>query len=317
MSYRPKYEEVPNEQLECSRRVRILLEDARPRFNSQANDSVIVGALTSQVYGGENVPSRAEILAAIDRLWDERKIIYAPAVQQALNAAKEKHPMNSFDSQAAEKMILDKAEEIKFSITSGRDLADVCDWLIEQGGVPLSSAGEAGQQQVRSTVERCRMINEITSDYTKGFRIHVQGGAYSQRVYDKDGYEVMYSQRGGQQKQKQGGGFDSMSDPEVSAIHSQVMEERRLKGLSVKELRAEIAPVRAQAYIDSSKHLQPTPAGTQLIDPRDGSVISTKAALIKYCCSSNDATARLLKNKRGITDPTLSKIFESILNQKS
>src|ERR1700688_3825144 len=172
MTYRPGYkEEVTNEE-----RVRILLEDARPRYNCQANDSVIVGALTSQVYGSESVLSRSEILSAIDRLADERKIIYAPTVQAALDAAKERHPLNDFRAQAFEKMILDKATELGWDLTSAQNLSDICDWLLENQDVPLTEKGREAQQQLRGVEKRTDEINQITNNYTSGFKVRTSNG---------------------------------------------------------------------------------------------------------------------------------------------
>src|SRR5437870_8619591 len=97
--------EVPNDE-----RVRILLEDERPRYDTSANDSVVINSL------GENIRTRKEILDIIDRLADGRKIIYAPGVSKALEVAKARHPHYSFDSHCFEKRILDKCEELKFNI---------------------------------------------------------------------------------------------------------------------------------------------------------------------------------------------------------
>jgi len=142
--------------------------------------------------------------------------------------------------------------------------------------------------------------------------MRTQGGAYSQKVFDKDGYEFQYSTAGGRTKPK-GGGFDSMSDADVHAIYLQVAEERRLKGLTKDELKAEINPQRQQKYEASSRSMQPNPLGVELINPDTGAVISDKKSLIRFINSGRDNTKRLLQ-RRGETDKTLARAFEALLN---
>lgn len=304
MSYRPRYEEVPNEE-----RVRIMLEDVRPRWNHPGNDSVITHHL------GEGVQTRETILKTIDRLGDAKAIIYAPGVSEALAAAKEKHPLNSFEAFGHEKRVLDKCEEIGWSIQSVGNLADVMDWLIEnEPPIPLTAAGREAQQQLRNVETRTNQINEITNGYKSGFKLRSPSGAYhSTRTFDKDGFEIEFSSSGGGRTKPKGGGFDAMTDDEVSAIHAEVMEERRLRGLSKEELKAEINPQRQKAYEASSRSMQPNPLGVELINPDDGTVINTKRDLIRFINSGRDNTKRLLQ-RRGETDKTLARRFEEILN---
>ena len=285
--------------------VRQLLQDRRQRFDAPANDGVVVTKAQA-----DGATTREEILHVIDRLGDERKIIYAPAVQQALDAAKASKPLNNFNSYAAEKLILDKAEEIRFSITSGRDLADVCDWLVENTSVPLSEEGRAAKQQLRGVEQRTNEINSITNNYTAGFKIRTSNGGI--KVYDRDGQEVQFSRAGGRAKPSDGG-FDAMTDDEVHALYEQVMEQRRLRSMSKEELRQEINPARKAAYQASSAHLRPTPDGTQLIDPDTGDAITDKATLVRFISARNDNTARLIRDKRGVTIPALAKELERIL----
>jgi hypothetical protein len=304
MTYRPGYKnEVPNEE-----RVRILLKDLRPRYNCQANFGVILSDV------GENIRTRAEILSAIDRAGDERRIILAPAVQQALDAAKERHPLNDFRAQAFEKIILDKAEELKWDLTSAQNLSDICDWLLEQQDVPLTYQGREAQQQLRGVEKRTDEINQITNNYTSGFKIRTPNGGV--KVYDKDGYEVQFSAQGGRAKPRDGG-FDAMTDDEISAICEQLRTERRMRGMTKDALRAEIDPNRKKAYQDSSVSMSETPVGTLLYHPDTKAPITTKRELILAINSSVDATKRMLQRHgtRGLeTDKTLAREFERLLN---
>ncbi len=281
--------------------VRWLLERNRPRWNAPANDSVVVNS-------AQGSTTREDILRVIDRLGDERNIIYAPAVAAALQAAKNNHLYNSFDAFALEKRVIDKCEELKWDITSTQNLADVMSWLIENEGVPINSNGEELQQQQRAIEQRTREINEITRNYTAGFKIRTPNGGI--KVFDRDGFEIQFSGSGGRAKPRDGG-FDSMSDGEISAICEQIRTERRMRSMTKEGLKAEINPVRQQQYESSSTSLGPNPAGVELV--LDGKVITTKRELINAINSRNDATKTML-TRNGVTDRVLAKRFEEILN---
>jgi hypothetical protein len=302
MTYRPRYE------MSTQDGVRELLEKWRPRWDAPANDAVVVDLIE------KTIATREEILNAIDRLGDERKIIYAPAVAEALQAAKNNHPYNSFDAYAVEKRVIDKAEELKFNIRSAGDLSDVMDWMVENEQVPLSAAGKEWRNQQHGIEQRTNEINSITKNYSTGFKLRSPNGAYhSMRVFDKDGFEIQFSSSGGGRTKPKGGGFDALSNEEVHDIYLEVTEERRLRGLSKNELKAEINPQRQQKYEASSRSMQPNPLGTQLINPDNGQVIDNKRDLIRFINSGRDNTKRLLQ-RRGETDKTLAKEFERILN---
>lgn len=301
MAFRPRRYEMTTEEI-----VRELLEKWRPRWNAPANDSVGVNSARE-----EGATTREEILNIIDRLGNERKIIYAPGVQAALDAAKARHPYNNFDVYAFENRVLDKCEELRFNIASVQDLSDIMSWLIENEDVPLSAQGRELQHQQRGIEQRTREINEITRNYTAGFKIRTPNGGA--KVYDKDGFEIQFSSAGGRARPKDGG-FDVMTDEEVTAIHAQVMDERRLRSFSKEELKNEIInPARQQKYEASGKSLGPNPAGVDLIDPNTGAIISDKRTLIRVINSSADATKRMLV-RNGVTDRTLARRFEEILN---
>lgn len=283
--------------------VREVLRTERPRWNAQANVSFVVDAADGSI-------NRARIRSEIDRLAAEGKLVRSPAVQAALDAAKAVHPYYSFDAHAFEIRVLDKAEELRFNIQSAKDLSDVMDWLIENESVPLSAEGREWQQNQRGIEQRTNEINEITHNYTSGFKIRTPNGGT--KVFDKDGFEVQFSTAGGRAK-PQGGGFDAMSDAEVHAIYEQVMEQRRLQSMSKEELRAEINPARQKKLEASSTSLGPNPAGVELIDPNSGAIISDKRSLIRVINSSADATKRML-TRNGVTDRTLARRFEELLN---
>src|SRR5579862_8751440 len=152
--YKPR-----NRELTLEEKIRQLLEGWRPRFNSPANDSVVVSAVKA-----ENAESREDILRIIDRLGDERNIIYAPAVSAALRVAKARHPRYNFDSYGAEKRVLDKAEEWKFDLTSVVDLSDTMEWIIGIEHVPLSAFGKQSQQQQAAAEQRQRLLASIKGD---------------------------------------------------------------------------------------------------------------------------------------------------------
>ena len=298
MSYRPSRYVMSNEE-----HVRRVLSTERQRWDAPANVSVIVSRLKEDA-------TTDEIRSAIDRLGDERRIILNPAVQAALDAAKERHLLNDFRAQAFEKMILDKATELGWDLTSAQNLSDICDWLLENQDVPLTEKGREAQQQLRGVEKRTDEINQITNNYTSGFKIRTANGGT--RVFGKDGHEILFSSQGGRAKPRDAG-FDGMSDDEISAICEQLRTERRMRSMTKEGLRAEINPAMKQAWIDKSKHLQPTPLGVQLINPDTRQVIDNKRDLIRFINSGRDNTKRLLQ-RRGETDKTLARIFESILN---
>ena len=300
MAYRIARHEMTTEEI-----TRALLTDWRPRWNALANDSVVASAALEQ-----GATTREELLRVIDRLGDQRAIIYSPAVATALQAAKNNHPYNSFDAYAVEKRVFDKAEELKFNIQSAADLSDIMSWLIENERIPTNSYGQELQQQQRGIEQRTNEINSITRNYTAGFKIRTPNGGT--KVYDKDGHEIQFSSSGGRAKPRDGG-FDAMTNDEIHAIYEQVLEQRRLQSMSKEELRSEINPLRQQKYEASSTSLGPNPAGTELIDPDTGQVIATKRDLIRFINSRRDNTQRLLY-RNGQTDKTLAREFERILN---
>jgi|SRR5579862_177574 len=166
MTYRPgRRAELTIEEF-----IRQLLEQTKPRFNTRANDSVIFSqaesrGVTTIVETGP-YSSRARLLKIIDELADQRKIMYAPAVAAALQAAKERHPHYNFNFYAAEKRVLDKAEELKFDITSAADLGDLMEWMISEPteAVPLSSFGRRSQQLQAEAKQRAQFLNNILQD---------------------------------------------------------------------------------------------------------------------------------------------------------
>jgi hypothetical protein len=281
--------------------VRAILEDERPRWNAQANDSIVI----SRVDGSIN---RSRIRSEIDSLADAGELVQNPAVTAALAAAQARHPLIDFGALAFQKIILDKATELKWDLTSAQNLSDVMDWLLEQQEVPLGEEGREAQQQQRDVERRTGEINFITRNYTAGFKIRTPNGGI--KVYDRDGHEIQFSSSGGRAKPRDGG-FDAMTDDEISAICEQVRTERRMRGMTKEGLRAEIDPVRHHKYADSSVSLGPNPAGVELV--LEGKVITTKRELINAINSANDATKRML-TRNGVTDRTLAKRFEEILN---
>src|SRR5260370_19821932 len=152
MAYRIARHEMTTEEI-----TRALLTDWRPRWNALANDSVVASAALEQ-----GATTREELLRVIDRLGDQRAIIYSPAVATALQAAKNNHPYNSFDAYAVEKRVFDKAEELKFNIQSAADLSDIMSSLIENERIPTNSYGQELQQQQRGIEQRTNEINSIT-----------------------------------------------------------------------------------------------------------------------------------------------------------
>jgi len=185
----------------------------------------------------------------------------------------------------------------------------VMDWLLEQQEVPLSEEGREAQQQQRDVERRTNEINEITKNYSAGFKIRTPNGGI--KVYDKDGYEIQFSTAGGRSARVDGG-FDSKTDEEIHAIYEQVTDERRLRSLSKEELKSEIInPARQQKYEAAGSSLGPNPAGVELV--LDGKVITTKRELINAINAHRDNTKRLLV-RNGVTDRVLAKRFEEILN---
>jgi hypothetical protein len=189
------------------------------------------------------------------------------------------------------------------------NLRKVLQILIEENPEALLLTPEATERQ-RRLEQRTREINQITNNYTSGFKIRTPNGGT--RVYDKDGFEIQFSSAGGRARPRDAG-FDEMTDEQVHSIYEQVAEQRRLQGLSKEALRAEINPVRQQKYESSSVSLGPDPAGVDLVDPNTGAVISDKRTLIRVINSSADATKRML-TRNGVTDRTLARRFEELLN---
>jgi hypothetical protein len=181
--------------------------------------------------------------------------------------------------------------------------------IIEENPQELLLTPEATERQERLE-QRMNEINQITRNYTQGFKIRTPNGDI--KVYDKDGFEIQFSSSGGRAKPRDGG-FDAMTNEQVHEYYEQVLEQRRLKDLSKEELRAEINPVRQQKYEASSTSLGPNPAGVELIDPNTGAIISDKRSLIRVINSSADATKRML-TRNGVTDRTLARRFEELLN---
>jgi hypothetical protein len=155
------YKRFQRRELTLEEHVRMLLEQWRPRFNAPANDDVIVSdanaALTAR---------REALLDIIDKAAEERRIIYAPAVDAALQAAKARHPHHSFDSFGFEKRVFDKAEYLKFDITSATVLGDVMEAMIDDKDerVPLSAFGKQCEQQQA----QAKNINMIIQRITRG-----------------------------------------------------------------------------------------------------------------------------------------------------
>jgi hypothetical protein len=296
MSYRPRVEMSSQEM------VRHVLKTERPLWDCLANDGIVIPRIDGSV-------NRATIRNEIDRLASEGQLIHSPAVLAALEEARARHPLNDFGALAFQKIILNKATELGWDLTSAQNLSDVMDWLLEQQEVPLSEAGRAAQQQQRNVEQRTNEINEITRNYSSGFKIRTVNGGI--RVFDKDGHEVQFSSSGGRAKPRDGG-FDGMSDSEINLIYEQVTEQRRLQGLSREALRAEINPVRQQNYESSGNSLGPNPAGVELVTP-DGVVITSKRQLINFINAHRDNTKRLI-TRNGQTDKVLARIFESLLN---
>lgn len=296
MSYRPRVEMTSQEM------VRHVLKTERPLWDCLANDGIVIPRIDGSV-------NRAAIRNEIDRLASEGQLIHSPAVLAALDAAKARHPLSDFGALAFEKIILNKTIELGWDLTSAQNISDVMDWLLEQQEIPLSEAGREAQQQQRNVEQRTNEINEITRNYSSGFKIRTVNGGI--KVYDKDGFEIQFSSSGGRAKPKDGG-FDSKTDEEIHSIYEQVMDERCLRSLSKEELKSEIInPARQQQYEAAGKSLGPNPAGIELV--LDGVVITTKRELINAIKSSNDATKRML-TRNGVTDRTLAKRFEELLN---
>ena len=155
MSY--KQEMTPEEA------VREVLRTERPRWNAQANISFVVD-------GADGSVNFARIRAEVDDLAKREKLIYAPAVAAALQAAKERHPHHSFDTRGSEGRILDEAEKLKFDITSAADLGDICEWMISEPDekVPLSAYGREVQQQQAEAKQiaehRLKLLTSILQD---------------------------------------------------------------------------------------------------------------------------------------------------------
>jgi hypothetical protein len=261
-------QEVPNEE-----RVRILLEDTRQRYNAPANYGVIMRDV------GDDTRTRQEILDIVDRLAEERKIIYTPAVSKALETAKNNHSHYNFDVFAAEKRVLDKAEEIKFDITSSNDLTDVMSWLIENEPVPLSSFGKDWQrQQAEAKRVAERRLQLLTSILT--------GRKNTYEQWDPKRYKIVYVDVAS---------LESKSIPELEQIERDVLELRRRQNTTREGQRQEL-----QRVADYHKDYQPYRPGDT--DSLDTDVVLTQPGDDKSPITAHVDLRSYKENTRVATD---------------
>ena len=155
MRFRPRIE------MSIEERVRDVLARWRPRYNARANDSIVL----DHVQTVDLTNSGQAISTLVDQLAERGKVMYAPAVSEALEAAKRTgdNVNYNFNSFSFEKMVLDRAELEKFDITNAQDLADVMAALLYEGeAVPRSARGEQVRFETSQEKQRQGLIQRIT-----------------------------------------------------------------------------------------------------------------------------------------------------------
>lgn len=181
--------------------------------------------------------------------------------------------------------------------------------------LPKSAAFVQAQGALQA---RQRKINELTAGGAKNFTIQTPNG--NSIRYDTKGYIVEFSSSGG--LRRSGPGFEGMNDAAIDTLYTQFQDQQRFKSMSVEELKAVVRGGVQQNYLDKYKinpntgmpvaHENPVET---LYDPRDGSPITTRKALIKYINSSADASKRLL-TQNGKSVPSKIRAFELLLNSR-
>lgn len=141
--------------------------------------------------------------------------------------------------------------------------------------------------------------------------------------FDKGGFLIQHSSSGGRRKVANDEGFPGWTDEQLRYAVQQVKLKRELKDMDTdalaRRVRAEGQQRIAEKYHgDPSKFVPPMPTDqTQavvLIDPRDGSTpITTRLQLLAYIRSSQDALARLVRNKQGKSVPERALAVDRLL----
>jgi hypothetical protein len=151
---------------------------------------------------------------------------YTAAVSEALQNAKARHPEYNFDFRGADQRILDRAESMKFNITSAKDLGDVMQWMIETGPpdnydkIELSSYGQRvdaeRKQRQQAEATRKKLLDDIMQD---------RKTSYPQWDAARGKFVFVPAD------------FDSLSTDDLLVIQQHVIQYRRATGASVENQR--------------------------------------------------------------------------------
>ena len=211
-------------------------------------------------------------------------------------------------------------QQLVIGAAHGRaDLSDtlaVLDIIAEEenlGKLTKAPAFVDAQNELRA---RQRKISEMTSGGAKNFSVRT-GNSNSIR-YDGTASSFSFPLAVGPSCGK---GFDAMSDSEIDALYQSWITEQRYKQMTPAQLKEIVRNGVQQAYqdrtgLDPNTNTPISRATEQLLDPRDGSPITTRRQLIAYINSSQDASKRLLCTPQGKSIPQKIRAFEALLNSR-